>query len=97
MSKFIPLFDRIVVKRDDAQDKTKGGLYLPEQAKEKPQQGKAIAVGEGLWNRDGTDRMPMDVEVGDVVLFGPYAGSKVTVGEEELLVLNQPDILGVIR
>jgi chaperonin GroES len=93
-----PLFDRLLIQRDEAEKQTKGGIILPDSAKDKPQRGRVIAVGDGQWTRDGKERVPMDVKVGDVVLFGPYAGSEADVGGgEKVLVLNQIDVLAILE
>jgi chaperonin GroES len=96
MPKIRPLFDKILVKREEAEDRSKGGIYLPEAAKEKPRRGKVVAVGSGHWTRDGKERIKMDVREGDVVTFTAYAGSEVEVGDEKFLVMSQQDVLAVI-
>lgn len=93
---FQPLYDRLLVQRHDPPNTSKGGIILPEVAKERPKQGTVLVVGAGALTPDG-ERIPMDVKVGDIVWFTPYAGSEVEIGEETLLVLNQIDVLGVIR
>jgi chaperonin GroES len=90
-----PLNDRIVVEPIEQEEVTQSGLYLPETAKEKPQQGKVLAVGPGARNEDG-DRMELDVEVGDTVLFAKYAGTEVKMDGKKLLIMKESDILGVI-
>jgi chaperonin GroES len=95
--KFRPLQDRVLLKRlDDSTEKTKGGLYIPDSAKEKPQQGKVIAVGKGRVNDEGKVT-PLDVKAGDKVLFGKYSGSEIKVDGEELLIMREEDILGVVE
>ena len=94
--KIRPLQDRIVVKRLAAEEKTAGGLIIPDTAKEKPIQGKVIAVGNGKVTKDGKVR-PIDVKVGDTVLFGKYSGTEVKLDGEELVVLRQDDVLGVVE
>lgn len=90
-----PLADRVVVKPlDDAQE-TKGGLYIPDTAKEKPQQGEIMAVGPGRVSDDGA-RIDMELNTGDKVLYGKYSGTEVTVGGEEYLILRETDVLAVI-
>lgn len=90
-----PLADRVVVKPlDDAQE-TKGGLYIPDTAKEKPQQGEIMAVGPGRVSDDGA-RIDMELSTGDKVLYGKYSGTEVTVGGEEYLILRETDVLAVI-
>lgn len=91
-----PLHDRVIVRRiDDASDKTAGGLFIPDTAKEKPQEGEVIAVGEGKYKEDGT-RQTLDVKTGDRVLFGKYSGNDVP-GEPELLIMREDDIFGIIE
>ncbi len=87
-----PLDDRIVVKRVDAEEKTSGGIVLPENAKEKPQQGKVVAVGPGKLLDDGTRSKP-DVKAGDTVLFGKYSGSEITVDGEDIIIMRESDLL----
>ena len=95
--KIRPLQDRVIVKRLDEEDeKTKGGIIIPDTAKEKPQQGKVVAVGKGKMNDDGKV-MPLDVKVGDKILFGKYAGSDVKLDGEEHLIMREDDILGVLE
>ena len=95
--KIRPLQDRVLVKRlEDEVEKTKGGIIIPDTAKEKPQQGKVIAVGKGKKNEDGTV-VPLDVKVGDRILFGKYAGSEIKVDGEEHLIMREEDILGVLE
>jgi chaperonin GroES len=94
--KIRPLQDRVIVKRIDEEEKTKGGIIIPDTAKEKPQQGKVVAVGKGKVNEEGKVT-PLDVKVGDRVLFGKYAGSEVKLDGEEHLILREDDILGVLE
>jgi chaperonin GroES len=89
-----PLHDRIIVKRLDEQEQMRGGIIIPDTAKEKPQQGEVIAVGEGKFREDGT-RQPLDVKAGDRVLFGKYGGSEVKIDNEEYLIMREDEILGV--
>ena len=92
-----PLQDRVLIKRlEEDIEKTKGGLYIPDSAKEKPQQGKVMAAGKGKANDDGKVT-PLDVKVGDKVLFGKYSGSEIKVDGEELLIMREEDILGVVE
>ena len=91
-----PLHDRILVKRLEEQHKTAGGLFIPDAAKEKPQQGKVIAVGKGKVNDEGKVT-PLDVKVGDKVLFGKYSGSEIKLDGEEHLIMREEDILGVVE
>jgi len=92
---FRPLGDRVLVKRVDEESKTKGGIIIPDTAKEKPQEGKVVAVGTGTRGDDGKIT-PLDVKPGDKVLFGKWSGSEVTVDGEELIIMKESDILGVI-
>jgi len=94
--KIRPLQDRLIVKRIDEEAKTKGGIIIPDSAKEKPQEGKVIAVGKGKIGEDGTVHK-MDVKKGDVVLFGKYAGTEVNIEGEEHLIIREDDVLGVIE
>ena len=92
-----PLGDRVVVKPLEAESKTKGGILLPDTAKEKPQEGKVIAVGKGKYSNAGI-LQPLEVNVGDRVLYGKYSGSEITTKEgEELLIMREEDILAVIK
>ncbi|WFU42606.1 co-chaperone GroES [Bradyrhizobium sp. CB82] len=93
--KFRPLHDRVVVKRIDAEEKTAGGIIIPDTSKEKPSQGEVIAVGLG--GRDEAGKLiPIDVQVGDRVLFGKWSGNEVTIGGQELLIMKESDIMGVL-
>ena len=95
--KIRPLQDRVLVKRlEDEVEKTKGGIIIPDTAKEKPQQGKVIAVGKGKQNDDGKVT-PLDVKVGDTILFGKYSGSEIKLDGEEHLIMREDDILGVVE
>jgi chaperonin GroES len=95
--KIRPLQDRVLVKRlEDEVEKTKGGIIIPDTAKEKPQQGKVMAVGKGKVNDDGK-LTPLDVKVGDTILFGKYSGSEVKLDGEEHLIMREEDILGVLE
>src|ERR671921_982 len=94
--KFRPLHDRIVVKRIDAEEKTAGGIIIPDTAKEKPQQGEVIAVGPGARNEQG-QLVPLDVRVGDTVLFGKWSGTEVKIDGEDLLIMKESDIMGVLE
>ena len=92
-----PLQDRVLIKRlEDETEKTKGGLYIPDSAKEKPQQGKVMAVGKGRVSDEGKV-IPPDVKAGDKILFGKYSGSEIKVDGEELLIMREEDILGVVE
>jgi chaperonin GroES len=93
--KFRPLHDRVVVKRIEAEDKTTGGIIIPDTAKEKPSQGEIIAVGPG--GRDEAGRVtPIDLKVGDRVLFGKWSGTEVKIDDAELLIMKESDIMGVV-
>jgi len=90
-----PLHDRVLVKRFNEEERTKGGLFIPDTAKEKPIQGEIIAVGQGRIGEDGKVR-PLDVKKGDRVLFGKYAGTEIKIEGEEFLMMREEDILGVL-
>jgi len=92
---FTPLHDRVLVRRIESEEKTKGGLIIPDSAKEKPAEGEVIAVGAGAKDENG-GRIAMDVKSGDRILFGKWSGTEVTVDGEELLIMKESDILGVI-
>ena len=94
--KIRPLHDRVVVQRIEEDDKTEGGLYIPDTAKEKPIQGKVIAAGEGK-TLDNGEKRPMAVKEGDTVVFAKYAGTEVSVGSEDVLVMREDDIMGVVE
>ncbi len=94
--KFRPLHDRVLVRRVKEEEKSKGGIIIPDTAKEKPQEGKVIAVGTGTVG-DDNERIPLDVKKGDTVLFGKWSGTEVTVDGEELMIMKESDILGVIE
>ena len=94
-SKFRPLHDRVVVKRIDAEEKTKGGIIIPDTAKEKPQEGEIVAVGPGGRDENGK-LITMDVRAGDRVLFGKWSGTEVKIDGDELLIMKESDIMGVI-
>jgi chaperonin GroES len=94
--KIRPLQDRLIVKRIAEEEKTKGGIIIPDTAKEKPQEGKVTAVGKGKANEDGKIT-PLDVKAGDRVLFGKYAGTEIKIDGEEHLIMREDDILGVIE
>ena len=91
-----PLQDRIIVKRVEEETKTAGGIFIPETAKEKPQRGQVVAAGNGKKTEDGKV-LPLDVKVGDTVLFGKYAGTEIKVDGEELLMMREDDILAVVE
>ena len=89
-----PLADRVVVKALEETESMRGGLYIPDTAKEKPQQGEIIAVGPGRYEKD--KRVPMDVKVGDKVLYGKYSGTEVTLDNEQYLILREADVLAIV-
>ena len=93
-SKVSPLADRVVIKPLEEAEQMRGGLYIPDTAKEKPQQGEIIAVGPGRFEKD--KRVPMDVKVGDTVLYAKYGGTEVTIEGEQYLILRESDVLAVI-
>ncbi len=92
---FRPLHDRVVVKRLEGEEKTKGGIIIPDSAKEKPQEGKIIAVGPGARDESGK-LVPLDVKAGDRILFGKWSGTEVKVDGEDLLIMKESDVLGVV-
>src|SRR5690242_8965373 len=94
--KFRPLHDRVVVKRIEAEEKTKGGIIIPDTAKEKPQEGEVVAVGPGGRDENGK-LITMDVKAGDRVLFGKWSGTEVKLDGDELLIMKESDIMGVIE
>ncbi len=96
MKKFRPLHDRVLVKRIEEQEVKKGGIIIPDTAKEKPQEGEIIAVGPGKVTEDGK-LQPMSVKVGDKILFGKYSGSEVKLDGEEYLIMKEDDVLGVLH
>ena len=91
-----PLHDRIIVQRIDEGEQKVGGIIIPDTAKEKPQEGEVVAAGEGKYRDDGS-RQPLDVKAGDRVLFGKYSGSEVKIDNEELLIMREDEILGIIQ
>ena len=92
-----PLEDRVVVQANEAETTTASGLVIPDTAKEKPQEGTVLAVGPGRWDEDGAKRIPLDVAVGDTVLYSKYGGTEVKYRGEEYLILNARDILAVLE
>lgn len=91
-----PLGDRVIVRRMEEEEVVKGGIIIPDTAKEKPQQGEVIAVGRGRYG-DNNDIIPMEAKEGDKVLFGKYAGNEITIDNEELLIMREDDILAIIE
>lgn len=96
MANFRPLGDRVVVKRVKEEEKTKGGIIIPDTAQEKPQEGEVLAVGPGARDEDG-ERIEMDVKVGDRVLFGKWSGTEVKIDGDDLLIMKESDIMGVLE
>ena len=94
--KFRPLHDRVVIRRLEGEEKTKGGIIIPDTVKEKPQEGEVIAVGPGARDESGK-LVPLDLKAGDIVLFGKWSGSEVKIDDQELLIMKKSDIMGVIE
>jgi chaperonin GroES len=94
--KIRPLYDRIVVKRIETQEQKVGGLYIPDTAKEKPQEGEVVAVGKGKRLEDGKV-VPLDVQVGDRILFGKYSGSDIKLDNDEYLIMREEEVLGILE
>jgi chaperonin GroES len=94
--KIRPLHDRILVKRQEEQETKRGGIIIPDTAKEKPQEGKVVAVGNGKVADDGK-RIPLDVKAGDKILFGKYSGSEVKIEDDEYLILREEDVLAILE
>ncbi|MFV0387480.1 MAG: co-chaperone GroES [Pyrinomonadaceae bacterium] len=95
-TKITPLHDRVIVRRIEESETTSGGIIIPDAAKEKPQEGEVIAVGEGKYKEDGS-RQTLDVKTGDRVLFGKYSGSEISIDGEEYLMMREDEILGIIE
>jgi len=93
---FRPLHDRILVRRVESEEKTKGGIIIPDTAKEKPQEGEVIAVGSGARN-DAGQIQPLDVKAGDRILFGKWSGTEIKINGEELLIMKESDVMGIIE
>lgn len=91
-----PLGDRVIVKQKTQEEKTASGIYLPDTAKEKPQEGTILAVGDGKLNDDGT-RIPMNVKAGDSIIYGKYSGTEVKIDGEEYLIISEKDILAIVQ
>ncbi len=94
--KLKPLGDRVIVKALEEEETTASGIVLPDTAKEKPQRGKVVAVGEGKWDEDGDKRIPLDVAEGDEVLYSKYGGTEIVIDGEDLLVLRESDVLAKV-
>ena len=95
-TKFRPLHDRVVVKRVDAEEKTKGGIIIPDTAKEKPMEAEVVAVGKGKVNEEGK-QFPLDVKKGDRILIGKYAGTEIKIEDEEYLILREDEVLAIVE
>jgi chaperonin GroES len=95
--KMRPLGDRLIVEPLDQEEKTAGGILLPETAKEKPQEGKVVAAGLGRWDEEGKKRVEMDTKVGDVVVFAKYSGTEIKMGDKKYLILSEKDILAIVE
>jgi chaperonin GroES len=95
--KLKPLGDRLIVRAVEEEETTASGIVLPDTAKEKPQKGEVLAVGDGAWDEDGEKRIPLDVATGDVVLYSKYGGTEVKVDGEDLLVLRESDVLAKVE
>jgi len=95
--KIRPLYDRIVVKRIEQKEQMQGGLYIPDSAKEKPQEGEVVSVGKGKRQEKDGNIVPLDVQVGDRILFGKYSGSDIKLDGEEYLIMREDDVLGVLE
>lgn len=93
----IPLHDRLLVERLEAEEKTSGGIIIPDNAKEKPQKGKVVAVGNGAWDEDGEKRIPLDVKKGDIVLFAKWGGTEVNHEGKDYLIMKESDILAIVQ
>lgn len=97
MAKVRPLGDRILVKRLEEEEVVKGGIIIPDTAKEKPQRGEVVAVGPGRYDDEGEKRIPLDVKEGDQILFGKYSGNEVTIDDVEYLIMREDDVLAVLE
>ena len=95
-NKIRPLQDRLIVERIESEEKTAGGLYIPDSAKEKPQQGRVLAVGKGKVREDGKIQ-PLDLKEGDKILFGKYSGTEIKIDGEDYLIMREDDVLGVLE
>ena len=92
-----PLGDRVFIKVSESEEKTAGGILLPDTAKEKPQEGKVLAVGPGRFDEDGDKRVPLDISVGDVVIYSKYGGTEVKYNNEDYLILSARDVLAIVE
>ena len=95
--KLRPLADRMIVEPSERDETTASGLFLPETASEKPQEGKILAVGPGRWDENGKQRLPLEVAVNDVVVFAKYSGTEIKLGDKKVLILSEKDILAVVQ
>ena len=91
-----PLYDRVIVKRGEEKEQKRGGIIIPDSAKEKPMEGKVIAIGSGRLEKDGS-RTPLEVKVGDRILFGKYAGQEIKIDDKEHVILKEDEVLGIIQ
>lgn len=95
--KLRPLGDRVIVEPTEREEMTASGIYVPETAKEKPQEGRILAVGEGRWDDEGKRRIPLEVKEGDIVLFAKYAGTEVKIDDKKYLILRESDVLAILE
>jgi len=96
-TKIVPLADRLVVKNVQQEEVLASGIVIPDTAKEKPQQAEVVAVGPGRWDEDGKKRVPMEIEVGDIVVYAKYSGNDIKVDHEEYLILSEKDVLAKVQ
>ena len=96
-TKIVPLADRLVVKNVQQEEVLASGIVIPDTAKEKPQQAEVVAVGPGRWDEDGKKRVPMEIEVGDIVVYAKYSGNDIKIDHEEYLILSEKDVLAKIQ
>ncbi|MCT7374569.1 co-chaperone GroES [Chelativorans salis] len=94
--KFRPLHDRVVIRRGESNDKSKGGIIIPDNAKEKPQEGDVVSVGPGLRDESGK-LVPLDLKAGDAVLFGKWSGTEIKIDDEDLLIMKETDVMGIVE
>lgn len=92
-----PLFDNVVVKPAKAEEQTKSGIFIPDTAKEKPQKGEVVAAGDGRWDDEGAKRVPMDVKIGDTVIYKEWGKTSIKLDGEEYFILSQSDVLAVVQ
>jgi chaperonin GroES len=96
-TKIVPLADRLVVKNVQQEEVLASGIVIPDTAKEKPQQAEVVAVGPGRWDEDGENRIPMEIAVGDIVVYAKYSGNEIKIDQEEYLILSEKDVLAKIQ